>query len=30
MGATLLFGIASLVVFIALGAYNQGKSVFDR
>ena len=29
MGATLLFGIVSLVVFAAIAAYKPGKSVFD-
>ena len=29
MGATLIFGIISIVVFAAIVAYKPGKSVFD-
>ena len=30
MTATLLFGVVSILVFLAIGAYNPGKSVFDK
>ncbi len=30
MTGTLIFGIVSIIVFIALAAYNKGRSVFDR
>ena len=29
MGATLIFGIVSIVVFATIVAYKPGKSVFD-
>ena len=29
MTATLIFGIVSIVLFIAIAAFNKGKSVFD-
>ncbi len=30
MSLTLISGIISVVVFIAIAAYNPGKSVFDK
>ncbi len=30
MVGTVIFGIVFTVIFIALGAYKKGKSVFDR
>ncbi len=29
MGATLIFGIASIVVFVAIAASKPGKSIFS-
>lgn len=30
MNGTMIFGIVSLIVFVVIGMYNPGKSIFDK